>query len=190
MYNRSGIDTYRQTDAHTMTREKLIVLLYEKITGHIKAAKASAADKDRLLMTKHLNKSQAIITDLRNALDHNIGGEITRNLESLYDFMFHEHLQMLVDLDPVHMKNCLYVVTPLLESWRKIPIGTGEQAARDLARGTLRPASGLNRASEGRNDSLADNASHTTTTSSNRKEPRPRTDTNSTMPTEPASITV
>jgi len=137
MYTRSGAEAYRATDASTMTREKLIVLLYEKIVSNLHEAEAAAIAGDRLNMTQTLNHSQRIISELRNALDHKIGGDISRNLESLYDYLFHEHLQMLINSDPHHASNCLRVITPLLEAWRSIPVGTGEQAARDHARGTL-----------------------------------------------------
>ncbi len=137
MYTRSGVEAYQATDANTMTREKLIVLLYEKIVSNLHEAEAAATAGDRLQMTQTLNHSQRIISELRNALDHSIGGDISRNLEALYDFMFHEHLQMLVDSDSQHAGNCLRVITPLLDAWRSIPVGTGEQAARDLARGAL-----------------------------------------------------
>lgn len=147
MYNRSGIDAYRTTDAQTMTREKLIVLLYEKIVSNLHEAQQAADTGDRLAMTQALNHSQRIISELRNALDHSIGGDISRNLESLYDYMFHEHLQMLVNSDPTHAENCLRVIQPLLKAWRTIPVGTGEQAARDHARGCLVTADGPNPAS-------------------------------------------
>ncbi len=89
-------------------------------------------------MTKRINHSQRIISELRNSLDHSIGGDISRNLEALYDFMFHEHLEMLVDQNPGRAENCIRVITPLLDAWRSIPMGTGEQAARDHARGLLK----------------------------------------------------
>jgi len=147
MYNRKSIDAYRQTDAHTMTREKLIVLLYEKMVSDLLSAQTAAKEGSRLRMTKKLSHSQMIISDLRGALDHDIGGDITRNLETLYDYLFREHLQMLVDLDPSHADNCLQVIEPLLASWRKVPVGTGDKAARDYARGQLAAAPGTDPAS-------------------------------------------
>ncbi len=146
MYTRNGADAYRETDANTMTREKLIVLLYEKIVSNLREAEKAATQDDRLTMTQMLNHSQRIVSELRNALNHEIGGDISRNLESLYDFMFHEHLQMLVNSNPLHAQNCLRVITPLLDAWRSIPVGTGEQAARNLARETRDSGDGPNRA--------------------------------------------
>ena len=83
-------------------------------------------------MTKKINHSQRIVSELRGALDHSIGGEISLNLESLYDFLFHEHLEILLDQEEKHIDNCLQVLTPLLNAWRSIPTGTGEKAEKDL----------------------------------------------------------
>jgi len=89
-------------------------------------------------MTRLVNHSQRIVCELRGALDHSIGGDISRNLESIYDYMFHEHLEVIIDRDPTRFENCIRVLSPLLESWRKIPSGTGAQAARDHAQGILK----------------------------------------------------
>ncbi len=152
MYTRTGVEAYRTTDVHTMSREKMIVMLYEKIVSDLREAITAANEGNRLGMTKKLNHSQRIISELRNALDHSIGGDISRNLEALYDFMFHRHLQMLVDLDPKHAQDCLRVIDPLLESWRAIPVGTAEQAAREHARGELKTPGGADHASENQPD--------------------------------------
>ncbi len=146
MYTNSGVQAYRETNVNSMTREKLIVLLYEKVVSDLNEALVAIEQNDRVAMTRRTNHSQRIISELRNALDHSIGGDISRNLESLYDYVFHQHLELLIDQDPVHIKNCLHVLTPLLDAWRAVPVGTGEQAARDHARGLLEVPGGPDRA--------------------------------------------
>ncbi len=148
MYTRTGVQAYRETDIQSMTREKMIVLLYEKLVSDLNEAKAATERGDRVAMTKRINHSQRIISELRNALDHSIGGDISRNLESLYDFMFHEHLEMMVDQETRHVDNCIRVITPLLDAWRNVPVGSGEQAARDHARGLLKVPGGPENATE------------------------------------------
>lgn len=147
MYSNLGVQRYRETDISSMSREKMIVLLYERIVTDLQAARRAIENDNRVEMTKQVNHSSRIISELRSALDHNIGGEIARNLDSLYNFMFHEHLDLMLDRDPVHIDNCLNVINPLLEAWRQIPTGTGEKAAQEQARGTRSPASGPETAS-------------------------------------------
>jgi len=147
MYNNLGVQRYREADINSMTKEKMIVLLYEQVVSDLEAARRAIADGDRLEMTCRVNHSQRIIAELRGALDHSIGGDISRNLESLYDYLFHEHLQVLVDQDDGHIDNCIKVLTPLLEAWRRIPAGTGDNAARRQAQGLQPEPVGANPAS-------------------------------------------
>ena len=127
------IQRYRETDIQSVSHEKLLVLLYEKMAADLLEARAAAQAGDRIRMADRLTHSQRILAELRSALDHSLGGEISRNLESLYDYLFLEHLEMLLDRDIVHVDNCLAVLTPLLSAWREIPEGTAAEAGRQVA---------------------------------------------------------
>ena len=131
MYNRSGVQCYRETDIQTMRTEKMIVLLYERIVADLSGARKALLAGNRVDMTSKVSHSQRIVLELQAALDHSIGGEIAANLESLYGFLFQEHLAVLVDQDVKHLDDCLAVLDPLLEAWRKIPSGSGERAAQE-----------------------------------------------------------
>lgn len=137
MYNCNGVQRYQQADILSMTKERMIILLYEKTESDLEAAKNALSRGDLPTMTRRVNHAQRIVCELRAALDHSVGGEISANLDSLYDYMFHELLQVIIDRNPAHMDNCLRVMTPLLESWRKVPPGTCDKAARDHSRGLL-----------------------------------------------------
>lgn len=134
MYSNLGVQRYKEADINSMTKEKMIILLYEKVESDLVSAVAAVHQGDSIEMTRKVNHSQRIVCELRGALDHEIGGEISRNLESLYDYMFHEQLQVIIDRDPVHLDNCLRVLRPLLDSWRRIPAGTAEQTQRETTR--------------------------------------------------------
>ncbi len=132
------IQRYIEADIKSISPEKMLVLLYEKMANDLLEARLAIAAHNRIRMADRVTHSQQIITELRNALDHDIGGEISRNLEALYDFMFVEHLEILVDQDPKHIDNCLTVLSPLLEAWRQIPPGaTDEAQVRDTQPSSL-----------------------------------------------------
>lgn len=137
MHGHRGVEAYRQTDLQTMGKEKLIVLLYQKVLEHLAAASGHAGT-DRIAMARHLGLAQRIVSELRGALDHAVGGEVADNLSALYGFVFKEILAMQLDQDRVHVANCQQVLHPLLEAWRSIPPGTGERElqARKQCNGT------------------------------------------------------
>lgn len=139
MYNNHGVQRYREADINSMSKEKMIVLLYEKMQSDLMLAQKALRNDDRVEMTKKINHSQRIVSELRSALDHSIGGEVSQNLDNLYDFMFHQHLEVLVDMQEVHIVNCLRVIEPLIQAWRQIPPGTAENAAREQAKQNTGP---------------------------------------------------
>ncbi len=139
MYNPRGLQQYKETDITSMSREKLLVLLYERLINDLQDSITESELGNRLAMTQKLNHANRIISELRIALDHEIGGDIARNLDSIYEYTFSEVLEQLVDLNPIHARNAIKVLDPLLSSWRKIPIGTAEKAERERNQG-MNPA--------------------------------------------------
>lgn len=123
----TGVQRYLEADINSITMEKMIVLLYERMIRDLKDAQTAVTAGDRPGMIHHVNHAQLIITELNNALDHTAGGDLAANLEALYEFLFRENLQFLVDQDPVHAENCIRILGPLLEAWSVIPSGTSGQ---------------------------------------------------------------
>jgi flagellar protein FliS len=129
------INRYRATDIRSLGPEKLIVLIYEKLESKLGSARNALQVGDSPGMIQDVNAAQRIIMELRNALNHDVGGEVTLNLESLYDFMFQENLALLVDHQGRHLNYLDQVVRPLLNAWRQVPAGSAEKALTET-RGT------------------------------------------------------
>lgn len=139
MYDSRSVRRYQETDVVSMSREKMIAALYEKMITCYRQAEEALEGGDRLTMNARVSRAQRIVTELRHALDHNIGGDITRNLESIYDYIFHENLHVLLDGDAGHLRNCRRVLTPLHAAWSQIPPGSAERAEAQSAEGTAHP---------------------------------------------------
>ncbi|MCP4293687.1 MAG: flagellar export chaperone FliS [bacterium] len=148
MYNNHGAQRYRETDISSISKEKIIVMLYEKMQSDLMCAQKAIKEGNRIEMTKKINHSQRIVSELRGALDHTIGGEVAQNLESLYDYLFHQHLEVLVNQDESHVVNCLRVLEPLLQAWKQIPSGTGDNTAREQAESQLTTETGSENATQ------------------------------------------
>ncbi len=124
-----GIRRYRETEAGAIGPERLIVMAYEEMVRRTERAALALAEGRPVDALGDVNRVQAVLGELRACLDHEIGGDISRNLEAVYDFMFHENLKVMVDRDPAHLRHNLRVLSPLLEAWRQIPPGTAARAA-------------------------------------------------------------
>jgi flagellar secretion chaperone FliS len=114
--SRNPYKAYQQTQVTTAKPEKILLMLYEgaikfnKISiqkmNDIHKMKADSAESPmtsgptgdgstrRELMSKaisskgtHVSKTMAIISELMNTLDHDVGGQLAQDLENLYMFM-------------------------------------------------------------------------------------------------------
>ena len=133
MYGNQGAQRYRETESATMSRERVVIMLYEKMVSDLEEAAVAIEAGDRSLFTQRVNHSQRIVTELRNALDQAVGGEIARNLEAIYDFLFREHLQPPGRSRSRAAPAPAPVLQPLLEAWRQVPRLAGEPGGRPTA---------------------------------------------------------
>lgn len=133
MNETASIRRYQETAVTSVGPERLIVMLYEGLVGYLEQARAAIGAGDRVARTQSISRAQSIVLELKSALDHEVGGTIARNLEALYDFVFHESVAAQLENKAVHLDHCLRVLAPLLDAWRQVPLGTAEQArsARD-----------------------------------------------------------
>lgn len=133
MPDAKGIRCYQETEVQTIGPEKLIVLLYEGLVRYLNQARAALATRDMAAKARQINNAQAVVLELRNALDHEAGGAIAGNLAALYNYIFTENINALIDNDPRHIDNNLRVLQPLLDAWSRIPAGTAERARCERA---------------------------------------------------------
>ncbi len=143
MPDTAAIRCYQETSVTTIGPEKLVVMLYEGLLRNLQQARAALVSRDLPAKGRSLGNAQAIVCELRNALDHAVGGALAANLEALYTYVFVECLEAVVDGDPRHMDNCVRVVAPLADAWARIPAGTAARAREEMAQaGAAAPAAG------------------------------------------------
>src|SRR5574344_3005080 len=89
-YNQA-YNAYKSTNVRTASQGHLVVLLYEEAVRQLSAASA-LFEQDGSVKASNiekynncLQKAQAIITELQVSLDMEKGGEIAKNLMSLYE---------------------------------------------------------------------------------------------------------
>ncbi|MHC4853322.1 MAG: flagellar export chaperone FliS [Planctomycetota bacterium] len=64
-----------------------------------------------------LGKAISIIGELRSALDHEVGGEIAENLDTLYEFSTDQISEANISRTPAPIDNTLRVLRTLKEGW-------------------------------------------------------------------------
>jgi len=91
---KNPLSAYREVSVRTATQGKLIVMLYDEAVKQMDTAIGLLDGKTKQLDKVHnaLIKTQDIVTELMAGLDFDRGGEIARNLMSLYVF-FNEKIR-------------------------------------------------------------------------------------------------
>ena len=117
---RNPYKAYQQTQVTTAKPEKILLLLYEGAIKFNKQAMQKMIAKDISGKGTNISKTLAIISELMNTLDHEVGGQLALDLENLYVYMMDQLIE-----GNVHNKiECLEAVEKLLvtlyEGWRDV----------------------------------------------------------------------
>ncbi len=125
-----GANQYKQMAVKTANRGQILVMLYEAAIQNVKKATVALDKKDMAAKGMAVGKAHDIVIELNNTLNFDVGGEIARDLERLYNYMG----EQLVKANVENSKESLLAVQKLLETllagWR----GAVEQVNRGQAK--------------------------------------------------------
>jgi len=86
-FKRGKINSYQKTSIQTASKEELIMMLYTGAIKYTHSAIEFIEQKNIAEASKNICRAQAIIVELLNSLNFEVGGEIAKNLEYLYSVM-------------------------------------------------------------------------------------------------------
>ena len=116
-YTNVGVETgVDSADSH-----KLILLLYQGALLAIASAKNQILRKETAKKGKSISHAIAIIeSGLQASLDKNIGGELTQNLSSLYDYMTTRLISANLKNDVGILDEVTRLLSELKDAWENI----------------------------------------------------------------------
>lgn len=118
MSNGYGANRYKQTSVQTATPGQILILLYEAAIKNVKKASECIDTRDSAGKGLYIGKTHDILNELVNTLNFEVGGDIARNLERLYNFM----IEQLIVANAESSKEPLFTIQKnletLLEGWR------------------------------------------------------------------------
>ncbi len=121
--NKSGYNTYRETSIKTASQGKLVVMLYEEAVKQLESAVLMIDDSGTIeaknieSFGQKIQKVEDIITELEVTLDMEKGGEIAKNLMSLYVYFNKELMSANINHDKKKILFVLDMLTQLRDSW-------------------------------------------------------------------------
>ena len=115
-----GVDAYREATVTTQSKGRLIVMLYDGAIKFLKQAIVDVEAKDYEGKGRNIGKAQNIILELNTVLDMESGGEVAKNLRSLYNFMYRHLNQANIKCDSQMIREVIKLLEDLNQSWRAI----------------------------------------------------------------------
>jgi flagellar protein FliS len=142
----NALSAYRETRIKTASQGQLVVMLYDEALKHLdrglELLGLNASGKKDPGKIEHVNKAilktQDIITELMVSLDFDQGGEIAKNLFSLYTWFNKELLEANIKQDRRRLTIIRNMISDLRSAWSEI---AGKNAVGTAAAGD---AGGIN----------------------------------------------
>jgi len=112
-----GLGAYKKTSVHTASKEQILLMLYQAAIKNCKKAMEAIDNKEIAKKGEFIGKLQDIVIELNNSLDFEIGGDVARELSSLYDYVLYSSSQANVKIEKEPLEGCLSVLTTLYDGW-------------------------------------------------------------------------
>ena len=121
----SAMKQYQQVNVHSgimdASPHRLVQMLMEGVLEKIALAKGNMARNEIAQKGENIGKAISIIDGLQASLNKEAGGEISENLNSLYDYMTHRLLMANSRSDEKLLDEVAGLMLEIKMSWDAIP---------------------------------------------------------------------
>ncbi|WGL60381.1 flagellar export chaperone FliS [Pigmentibacter sp. JX0631] len=118
--NVKAFKAYQSTNVTTAKPEKVLLMLYEGCIKFLRVAKVRMQEKKIAEKGKNLSKAIAIIAELINTLDHEVGGQLSADLENLYMFIMDKLIEANINNKVEDIEVAEKLLNTLYEAWRDV----------------------------------------------------------------------
>jgi flagellar protein FliS len=127
-----GINAYKKDslkqDIASADPHRLTLMLMQGSLDRIAYAKGCMERKDFAGKAEHLSRVNAILLNLRDTLDLDVGGDVAQNLYSLYEYMITRLLDANVQNSLQILDEVISLLLPIKKAWASIPEDAKEEA--------------------------------------------------------------
>lgn len=119
--NQNGyVKEYGKVSISTASNEMLLLMLYDGAIRFIHSAKAGIREGDMAGKRASVSSAIAVITELLDSLNTEIGGETAENLQKLYLYMNEQLIKANLKNDPSLLDEVLSLLATLKEGWNEV----------------------------------------------------------------------
>ena len=122
MYNHNAYANSLDDEILAADPVKLVRLLYEGALESVEAARKCVFAGDIAGRSRNISKAVAILNELALNLDHNQGGEISRSLAELYEYMIRQLNEANFQQAEAPIAEVAGLLRTLEEAWRQCEV--------------------------------------------------------------------
>jgi flagellar protein FliS len=115
---------YRETNIRGSVegadRHQLISLLLDALIERMNLARGQIQHTNVAGKGESFSRAIAMVTELRQSLDHSVDPTLSGRLDSLYDYITRRLLQAQLTDDVGALDECIALITPIREAWQGI----------------------------------------------------------------------
>ncbi|MEZ7892849.1 MAG: flagellar export chaperone FliS [Candidatus Wallbacteria bacterium] len=111
---------YLETQVQTASPVQLINMLYDGAVKFAHLAIAGIRENDIAKKTTNIIKVEKIIIELRNSLNFNQGGEIAKNLDKIYDYMYTTLMDANDQNDTSKIESVIKEILIIKDGWQAV----------------------------------------------------------------------
>lgn len=126
-----GAKSYKQMSITTASPTQILIMLYEGAIQNVKKAIIAIEQKNLADKGKYIGKAHDIINELTVSLNHEVGGQVAKDLERLYNFMVGQLLKANVENTHEPLLAVQKNLETLLDGW-KIAVTQFQKEAKRL----------------------------------------------------------
>ena len=115
-------EVYTEVAAETADPHKLVSMLFHGVSDRLCTAEQGFENKDLKVRSDSITKAQTILFGLRSTLDFKKGGELSRLLDSLYDYCIRQLTQAHVSNDVSPVVEVKGLIGQISSAWDSIPL--------------------------------------------------------------------
>lgn len=108
---------YRNIQVTTSSPEKILIMLYDGAINFTRIAMDKLARGDVAGKGMFIGKAHAIVAELMDSLNRDVGGEVPAQLERLYIYLIDEFIAANINNNPSHLENALRIMTTMRDTW-------------------------------------------------------------------------
>jgi flagellar protein FliS len=129
----SSIDQYRKSAVSSASPLQLVVMLYDGALRFMEAGKHAMQKGDVFAQNDNLTKAERIVGELLATLDMEKGGEVAKNLFSLYTYVYNTLVEANIEDKPEKVDECVAIMSDLRESWMELEALTRKKGDSNAA---------------------------------------------------------